>query len=1088
MNIQSLALFLIITYLVQIIALFFQYRVDRTHHGLGWWTLSGAIVTLGFVFNYLRDYPFIGQIAIVANNVLFLSGLVLLYIGVLRFFDLREKSGWLLTFCTVFTVVIIYFTVLHDDISVRRLAASAAIAGISFLIAWTLQVHRLRSVTASAHFLSVVFLANGAFFILRVLATFLGETVESAFAPTLTQTSMYILLLVTGMLTTFGLILMVNQRVNVENRQAKENSELIFNTSPDAVVITRLSDGLFVEMNDGFFTLTGFTRADVIGRSTLDINLWKNPAERHELVQLLKEKGACENLEAVFLRKDGLELIGMVSARVILLQGVPHLISVTRDITERKRIEVEKENANARLRILSAAIEQSPVTTVITDLDGQIVFVNPKFTETTGYTAEEAIGQNPRILKTDFKPSAEYTELWSTILNGQSWNGVFHNKKKNGELYWESATISPVKDEHGTITHFLAVKEDITERKQAEEVLHENQRFLSQLIENNGAIIFAKDRAGRYELVNKKWEEDIGIQRDFAIGKTDEEIFPGHTSAEHSRSDLQVIESKGVVKAEEIFQDASGVRFYVTIKFPLLDDHDQVKGLCGISTDITERKQIETERQTILEIMQGLVVTNDLQDFLRLVHHSIAKVIYAENFFVILYNRDTDLFEEIYSVDKYDPPSAPFKLEKSASAYVFRTGQPQLMTQPRFGELIALGELELVGTSSPSWLGVPLKISNETIGVMVVQDYEIANRYSERDIDLLVSIAGQIALVVESKQAEEAIQKNAAELELFNRQLEIAVSNANEMAAQAVHAEQMIRESEARYRAVFDSASDAIISTNDTGIIFSWNHGAETIFGYPETEAVGLPLTMLMPSHFQDMHLVGMKRVQAGGDSHIIGKTVEVEGQRKDGSIFPLEISLAEWSVGNDRFYTAMIRDITERKQLEDELHHQATTDGLTGLFNRRHFEQLASAEMKRAIRLGHPLTIVLIDIDHFKHVNDTHGHAAGDQALLTFKSLCLKNIREIDIFSRFGGDEFALLLPEASSEQAYAVIERIRLAIAAEPIKLDGGLISLTISSGIASLLGAGEDFDKLLIKADQALYRAKEAGRNKVVGYDEL
>lgn len=182
-----------------------------------------------------------------------------------------------------------------------------------------------------------------------------------------------------------------------------------------------------------------------------------------------------------------------------------------------------------------------------------------------------------------------------------------------------------------------------------------------------------------------------------------------------------------------------------------------------------------------------------------------------------------------------------------------------------------------------------------------------------------------------------------------------------------------------------------------------------------------------------------------------------------------------------------IIVDITERKQLEDELHHQATTDSLTGVFNRRHFEQLATAEMKRAIRLGHPLTIVLIDIDHFKHVNDTYGHAAGDQALLTFTTLCQRNIREIDIFSRFGGDEFALLLPEANSRQAYAVIERIRQAIATEPIDLDGKLISLTISSGIASVSDAGEDFDKLLIKADQALYRAKEAGRNKIVGHDE-
>jgi diguanylate cyclase (GGDEF)-like protein/PAS domain S-box-containing protein len=104
--------------------------------------------------------------------------------------------------------------------------------------------------------------------------------------------------------------------------------------------------------------------------------------------------------------------------------------------------------------------------------------VNPRFTETTGYTAEEAIGSNPRILKTEFKPSSEYKELWDTILSGQSWHGLFQNKKKNGELYWESATISPVKDEKGSVTHFLAVKEDITERKIADAELRRAQDAL----------------------------------------------------------------------------------------------------------------------------------------------------------------------------------------------------------------------------------------------------------------------------------------------------------------------------------------------------------------------------------------------------------------------------------------------------------------------------------------------------------------------------------------------------------------------------------------------------------------------------------
>ena len=136
------------------------------------------------------------------------------------------------------------------------------------------------------------------------------------------------------------------------------------------------------------------------------------------------------------------------------------------DITDRKRIEDD-------LRKLSMAVEQSPATVVITDTQGKIEYVNPKFTRLTGYTPEEAIGQNPRILKSGETPTAVYKELWKTIISGKEWQGEFHNKKKNGELYWESALIAPVKDDTGKIRHFLAVKEDITERKRAEQDLKE---------------------------------------------------------------------------------------------------------------------------------------------------------------------------------------------------------------------------------------------------------------------------------------------------------------------------------------------------------------------------------------------------------------------------------------------------------------------------------------------------------------------------------------------------------------------------------------------------------------------------------------
>lgn len=151
------------------------------------------------------------------------------------------------------------------------------------------------------------------------------------------------------------------------------------------------------------------------------------------------------------------------------------VIFVARDITERKEAEEQ-------LRKLSRAVEQSPSVIVITNLQGEIEFVNPAFTKKTGYTPEEAMGNNPRVLKSGHHPVEVYRDLWNAISKGQVWQGELLNRKKDGELFWEYATISPVKDQDGTATHYLAIKEDITKRKQAEESVKKANQELQQSV------------------------------------------------------------------------------------------------------------------------------------------------------------------------------------------------------------------------------------------------------------------------------------------------------------------------------------------------------------------------------------------------------------------------------------------------------------------------------------------------------------------------------------------------------------------------------------------------------------------------------
>jgi PAS domain S-box-containing protein len=163
------------------------------------------------------------------------------------------------------------------------------------------------------------------------------------------------------------------------------------------------------------------------------------------------------------------------------LDGKPVLQAVVRDITERKRTE-------EKLRELSRAVEQSPASIVITDRAGDIEYANPKFIEITGYTLADVLGKNPRILKSGDKSPEAYRELWETITAGNEWRGEFLNKKKNGGLYWESASISPIRDPAGRITHYVAVKEDITARKQAEAVRDQLFQDLQDALANVKAL------------------------------------------------------------------------------------------------------------------------------------------------------------------------------------------------------------------------------------------------------------------------------------------------------------------------------------------------------------------------------------------------------------------------------------------------------------------------------------------------------------------------------------------------------------------------------------------------------------------------
>jgi len=258
----------------------------------------------------------------------------------------------------------------------------------------------------------------------------------------------------------------------------------------------------------------------------------------------------------------------------------------------------ERKQASENILKLSKAVEQNPASIVITDTNGNIEYVNPKFCNLTGYTKEEAIGKNPRILKSDNTPAEYFTELWKTILSGNEWRGELQNKKKNGELYWESALISPIINENQEITHFIAIKEDITERKQAEVERVRQTGLITSLLDSIPDLIFFKNTDGVYLGCNPSFSEFVGKSKDEIVGKSDFDLFDKETATLFRRFDNEMLKQKLPRNNEEWIVYPDGRKILIdTLKTPYWASDGSLIGILGISRDITKRKEAEDALQ-----------------------------------------------------------------------------------------------------------------------------------------------------------------------------------------------------------------------------------------------------------------------------------------------------------------------------------------------------------------------------------------------------------------------------------------------------------------------------------------------------------
>lgn len=283
-----------------------------------------------------------------------------------------------------------------------------------------------------------------------------------------------------------------------------------------------------------------------------------------------------------------------------------------------------------------------------------------------------------------------------------------------------------------------------------------------------------------------------------------------------------------------------------------------------------------------------------------------------------------------------------------------------------------------------------------------------------------------------------------------------------------LHNNRRVAESEFRLRTFLNITQDGVITIDDQGIVRTLNPAAEALFGYDSAEVLDQPVVLLIPSFVPIQGCFSGKH--------------DTQGRRKDGSEFPIEVSTTCTLINGRHMHMSMLRDITERKAYERQLMELATTDSLTGVQNRRAFLEGAREIFMVRKRYKRPLSLLMIDADHFKEINDTYGHGIGDTVLVLMAQVAKNCLRSTDRFARFGGEEFVVLLPETDQDYAIEAAERLLSAIRSQLIPDGrGGTFCFTVSIGIASLTPDMRTLDDLLLSADNALYEAKGRGRDR-------
>src|SRR4030042_161405 len=665
------------------------------------------------------------------------------------------------------------------------------------------------------------------------------------------------------------------KQLQESRKQQLKTEELfrkVFESSPDSVLISTSEDGIVKDVNPGFCRLSGYSREDVIGKSGFKLNFWVDLNERKKIIDKLRTDGVCHSVEIKLRRKDGKIRNTLYSAVIMDIEGILHILSITKDITEIKEIQEELLHAKERYEEL---MKSAPDGIVVIDRTGTMIMANDAFSKIGGYSANELVGMNfTKFPGFRTKDITRYIKIFADLLHGRvskpveiTWND------KNGQLHISEVHVSPLKKDN-KIFAIQAIVRDITEKVQFIDALKSSEKQYRTSMDSMQEGMHLVNRDLEIILANKALAErtrQLGFPEDF-VGKNIFKAFP--FLSQTVRKEYQEVFNTGKVhKKEEHFKIGDNNVYTFTRLIPIYEG-DKVERILTIVQDITARKKSEQVRELMYTISDSVTQDRDLHELSQVIRHELGKIFDTTNFYIALYNKNKETLSLPFFIDQKDSFNT-IPAKHTLTGYMIRNNRPILMKNEQIEELVRMGEIDDVGTPSKIWLGVPLKIKDETIGALVVQHYENENAYSERDLEFLEFVSNQIGLSIETKKAYDEIKIEKAYFEQL-----------------------------------FENSPETIVLTDNEGHLIKVNSEFEKLFGFTAREVLGKKIDdLIAPGNFYQEALSITKKVGKG--ERVVIETIRQDKNKNKihVSILGTPIEIGGGQVGVYGIYRNIIRN-----------------------------------------------------------------------------------------------------------------------------------------------------------------------------------